>query len=53
MDPCGQAVFKTEHQNASPSKAIRMRHKCEALWHSCKSPLEVHSVKNIADSTSS
>jgi hypothetical protein len=21
----------------------------EALWHSCKSPLEVHSVKNIVD----
>jgi hypothetical protein len=29
----------------SSLKAIRMRHKCEALWHSCNSPLEVHSLK--------
>ena len=26
-------------------KAIRMRHKCEALWHYCNSPLEVHSLR--------
>ena len=53
-------AFLVERQSSKRSieklvllRAIRMRHKCEALWHYCKSPLEVPFGKNIADSTSS